>query len=46
MPAAGERPQAYGAEGVPKNIVGQMIYPFQALAGRFRVRPRLSAPPA
>jgi sterol desaturase/sphingolipid hydroxylase (fatty acid hydroxylase superfamily) len=45
MPA-GQRPASYGAEGVPTNIVGQMIHPFQAIAGRLRPRQGLSAPAA
>ena len=42
----GERPAAYGAEGVPGNIVGQMIHPFQVIARRLRPQPRLRAPAA
>jgi sterol desaturase/sphingolipid hydroxylase (fatty acid hydroxylase superfamily) len=45
MPAR-QRPASYGAEGVPTNIVGQMIHPFQAIAGRLRPRQGLSAPAA
>lgn len=28
----GQLPQAYGAEGVPEDFLGQLVYPFQAIA--------------
>lgn len=36
----GEVPRTYGAEGVPGNIIGQMIYPFAAIAARLRPKNR------
>ena len=42
----GEAPQSYGAQGVPDNIVGQMIYPFATIAARFRPKSRLGVPAA
>jgi sterol desaturase/sphingolipid hydroxylase (fatty acid hydroxylase superfamily) len=42
-------PEGYGAEGVPSNFAGQMIYPFRAIAGmlaeRRRAAPRLGSDP-
>jgi sterol desaturase/sphingolipid hydroxylase (fatty acid hydroxylase superfamily) len=44
----GQRPQVYGAEGAPEGVLGQMAWPFQVLASRFRPKagPRLGAPAA
>ncbi|HWA62094.1 MAG TPA: sterol desaturase family protein [Caulobacteraceae bacterium] len=42
----GELPAGYGAEGVPNNILGQMAYPFHAIAARFRPDPGVGAPAA
>ncbi|HEY1752909.1 MAG TPA: sterol desaturase family protein [Caulobacteraceae bacterium] len=41
----GVLPEGYGVEGMPPGFVGQMIYPFRAVAGRL-LRPRAGQAPA
>jgi sterol desaturase/sphingolipid hydroxylase (fatty acid hydroxylase superfamily) len=42
----GERPQGFGAEGTPRHILGQMVYPVRLLIERPARRDAQEAPPA
>ena len=41
----GELPSNYGVDGVPEHFIGQLIYPFRIIAGRFAA-PRKARVPA